>query len=206
MSRPTAHAQAFSAYLASLVPSERDPSRRGNRAALATLRRSLGKDPGEDAGPYRYVGRWLPRGNQSFRQDEWYYLVAGLFALHQISWADEEGAHAPYWRNFGASFARLTRDTENGRDSIERRFVALLNSHVDDLPHHLRQAVSLLKAKGVPVDWAWLLDDLLGWERRGGAVRREWAHAFWGDQGQSADTASEGAAVAVAPAEDPEED
>lgn len=190
MSGPTAHARAFAEYLAGLVPDERDPTRRGGRAALATFRRALGKGPDEDAGPYRFVGRWLPR--DAPWQDQWYYLVAGLFALHQETWIEAEERPASRRRNLGASLRWLVSQSESGGEGVEKRFVALLNAHSDDLPHHLRQVVGLLKAKDVPIDWAWLLDDLLNWERRGGEVRRQWARAFWGDQDQPADNASNG--------------
>src|SRR2546426_9537486 len=136
----------FVAYLTRLVEDE-------DRAALAALRRSLGKAPGEAAEAHRYV---LPfTGNATQRDEDTYYLVGALFALHQINWPPNEESNGP--TNFGASFAWLKREVES--DSIEKRFVALLNCHQEDLPDHLRHAVSLLRSKEIPIDWARLLRD-----------------------------------------------
>ena len=71
---------------------------------------------------------------------------------HQSTWP----ATPATWQqtNLGASFARLAQATES--ESIEKRFVALLNCRRDDLHAHLRHAVGLLKSKDIPVDWAQL--------------------------------------------------
>jgi CRISPR system Cascade subunit CasB len=67
-----------------------------------------------------------------------------------------------------------------GSASVERRFTALLDCHADELPGHLRHAVSLLKSKGVPVDWRVLLADVQWWGHGDRFVQREWAREFWG--------------------------
>src|SRR5919198_1193739 len=105
-----------------------------DRAALAALRRSLGKSPGEAAEAHRYV---LPF-NPATWEESAYYLVGGLFALHPQSWRRDEGDRGP--TNLGASFARLGSQVDS--KSIEKRFVALLNCHEDDLAEHLRHAIS----------------------------------------------------------------
>ena len=66
------------------------------------------------------------------------------------------------------------------RELAEKRFVALLNCHQEDLPDHLRHAVSLLRSKEIPIDWARLLRDLRWWHREDKRVQRDWARAFWG--------------------------
>lgn len=78
---------------------------------------------------------------------------------------------------------------EGGEPGVERRFVALLNCHRDDLPAHLRHAVGLLKSKEIPVDWAELLHDILRWDSESRSVQRAWARAFWGRAGRSDDDA-----------------
>jgi CRISPR system Cascade subunit CasB len=90
------------------------------------------------------------------------------------------------WRtNFGASFKQLGSDDSS---SVERRFVALLNSHRDDLPNRLRHAVSLLRAPGVPVDWAQLLRDIQSWDHPDRFVQVQWARSFWAPPRQDAET------------------
>ena len=112
----------------------------------------------------------------NYKQADCYYLVASLFALHQISWQGDE--KFDYKRNLGASFAKLQASSD-GNESTEKRFVALLNSHQEDLANHLRHAVSLLKSKEIGIDWLQLLKDLQRWDNDDRRVQRDWAKAFW---------------------------
>ena len=145
-----------------------------DRGALAALRRGLGKPPGTAMEMHRYVVPFLPRGRPW--EEDVYYLVAALFAY----WHQGEttvAAHPP--ENLGASLSRLRSDSSA---SIEMRFTALLKSHRDDLPSHLRQGVGLLKAKEVPVHWRNLCRDLRHWDHEDGWVQRSWAKSFWAPQ------------------------
>lgn len=176
MSPPTAHEQAFVSYLERL----RDDERHG-RAAMASLRRGLGKEPGEAAEAHRFVVPWLaPEASQ--REAGRYYLLASLFAWHQGSWHPAPGSRAP--TNLGASHARMARSEEG--DSVERRFTSLLNCHEEDLPKQLRQAVGLLKSKEIAIDWSQLLNDLRNWGRETRQVQLAWARAFWGHEAEPA--------------------
>lgn len=143
-----------------------------NRGALATLRRGLGYPPGTAPEMYSYVVPWVPQYRSA---EDAAFLVAALFALHP-----QPGGQG----TLGAAFARITESN----DSIEQRFVALLNCHRDDLPHHLRQAVSLLRSKDVPVDWKRLLLDVLGWDHDDRYVQRNWARDFWRTSSMHEDT------------------
>lgn len=164
-----------------------------NRAALARLRRTLGKSPNEAVEAFRYVASWVERAlngewmqTKSDESREWsehcFYLVAALFAFYQTgearaSWHHEEALLPnPDRRNFGASFLALEKaqagdapQTEGaGKErakNLERRFTSLLVSQRADLPQRLRHAVSLLKSENVPIDWVQLLTDLQAWRR-----------------------------------------
>jgi CRISPR system Cascade subunit CasB len=157
-------AAPFVGYLEGLTK----PENRNGRAALAALRRGLGRRPGETPEMYRYLVPWtahLQREGEEAR-----YLVASLFASHPLSWHGEGAG------NFGASMARVASDDG---ESTERRFVALLSSHRDDLPEHLRHAVSLCASKEVPVSWGRLLRDLPRWDDAQRQVQLGWAREFW---------------------------
>jgi len=149
---------------------------RDDRAALAALRRGLGQPPGSVADMYRYVVPWLP--DDAPWLEHAYYLVAALFAYHPDS--------SPA-RNMGDHFAR-TRDPQGDDTAIERRFTALLAAHPDDLDVYLRQAVSFLKSKEIPINWHQLLPDLLAWDHPERYVQKAWAHAFWGRTAQETET------------------
>jgi CRISPR system Cascade subunit CasB len=153
---------------------------RGNRGALAALRRGLGQPPGTVAAMYPYVVPWLSPEARPW-QESAYYLVASLFSLHS-----EPGGVG----NLGASF-RLAAAKEPGAlteedriSPIERRFTALLAAHPDDLPDRLRQAIGYLASKEVPVEWRQLFRDLPRWGDPSRRVQRDWARAYWGRERQ----------------------
>ncbi len=149
------------------------------RGALASLRRGLGQPPGTVADMYRYVEPFLGEQSSGARfKESAFYLVAALFALHPKS--TDEG-------NMGTHMAK-TR-TDSGADALERRFTALLAAHPNDLPEYLRQSISFLKSKDVPVNWNQLLWDLQNWDKRDDpkfSVQKHWARSFWGGR-QSAE-------------------
>jgi CRISPR type I-E-associated protein CasB/Cse2 len=161
----------FVEYLEDLV-NKRD------RAALAMLRRGLGRPPGTAVEMYRCMGPFVSEGVEQWHEAS-YFLVASLFAHwhHRSSTLGEEPP-----RNMGASFAQLRAGAES--DSVEKRFIALLKSHRDDLPVHLRQAIGLLRSHDVPVNWRQLLRDLDAWNHEDRRVQRNWARAFWGTRKQ----------------------
>jgi CRISPR system Cascade subunit CasB len=135
-----------------------------DRATLAELRRCLGHDLGRAL--YR-VG-WLFNGVQGEAAVNDAILVAALFASHQ---ANRAGV------SLGAAFRELKELT--GSDSVEKRFVTLLDSEKADLPARLRQAISLLNAKEIPLDWEQLLSNLRQWDSESRWIQRMWARDFW---------------------------
>ena len=159
--------EAFIGYLERLHERE-------DRAALAALRRGLGKEPGEDMEALKHVLRFNPPE----RDEHWYCLVGALYALHPATWMTESGER-PFAANFGASLSRLWFARETGRESLEQRFVALLSADQSELPDKLRHAVNQLRSETIPVNWLQLLRDLRFWDADGRRVQRRWARAFW---------------------------
>lgn len=141
--------------------------REKNRAAMAHLRRGLGKPAGTSTEMYPYIGKFLPK-EPNYRYENALYLVGSLFGLYSDA-NDMKG-------NFGDSMFQIK--DESG--SIEKRFVALLNANCEDLHQHLRQAVGLLKAKEKPVNWERLFKDITNWESDNRYVQLNWARGFWG--------------------------
>jgi CRISPR system Cascade subunit CasB len=166
---PTDHQTNFASYLEGLAERE-------DRAALAHLRRGLGKPPGTAPDMFPLIVPWthtMPDWNADV-----YYLVAALFGAHPTN--TEEGNFGDTCRIVHAS-RRTERGAgdEEGVDSLERRFVALLNAHPDDLQWHLRHAVDLAAGEEVPVNWAQLLYDLCYWTHPDRFVQRKWANSYW---------------------------
>jgi CRISPR type I-E-associated protein CasB/Cse2 len=161
------------------------------RAALARIRRTLGKDPDRAMRAYSYVVRWTQNLDEQFpqrafnktqhEQYEWqvgcYYQIAALFAYYhkRRSWHHAAELKKSE-RNFGGSLRRLDEESsKKGKaekrgdeversKSLEKRLTALLMSRRSDLPERLRHAVALLKAEEIPIDWVQLLEDLKWWD------------------------------------------
>lgn len=142
---------------------------REDRGALAALRRGLGQPPGSAVEMYRYVVPWLP-AEVSRRREAAYYLVAALFAYHPAAGGNGD---------LGTAFRRALGPDEDP-SAVERRFAALLAAHPEDVDFYLRQAISFLKARDVPVDWDQLFRDISAWSHPDGYVQKQWARSFWG--------------------------
>ncbi|NLX43893.1 MAG: type I-E CRISPR-associated protein Cse2/CasB [Chloroflexi bacterium] len=172
-----------------------DLANREDRGALAALRRGLGQPAGTVSAMYPWVVPWLPENCPPWTEAT-YYTVASLFALHPSSGRDA---------NLGVSLRRAGgSDSSAGGDagegsggamaSVERRLVALLAANSEDLPGLLRQAISLLRSKEIPVNWHQLFLDLQQWGAPSRRVQRTWAAGFWGRSAEQ-DPASEDSAV-----------
>jgi CRISPR system Cascade subunit CasB len=135
-----------------------------DRAMLAELRRGLGKKPGEAPGMFPYVARFVGERNEDVL-----YLIASLFALHPMS---------SQYGNMGNHLRTLA--TNLGDDNAtERRFVQLLQQNGDALDVPLRQHITLLKSKDIPVNWHQLMTDIIRWDNPNRYVQRNWANAYW---------------------------
>lgn len=134
-----------------------------DRGALSALRRSL--SPDAEAAAYPYVVPFL-RGEDRWKERA-YLLIAGLFALH------------PSQGGLTLGQAMYVVAKKSGSTSIELRFVALLNTHPDDLGEHLRHAVTLAQSHEVLLDWQSLLRGVLSWNMESRWVQRQWARDFW---------------------------
>lgn len=157
------HAERFIEHLLAL--------RDENRGALATLRHSLAFSPGAYPKAYPYVERFVgaDRHPGDARRLA-LYAVAGLFARHPQARA----------QSFAAAFGALLRKRES--PSIEQRFVALLGADADNIVDYLRQAISLLAADDIGLDYARLLDDMSVWMNPRAdhdRLRQHWARDFY---------------------------
>ena len=180
MTQPGAdHAGQFINRLLRLGEERAGPQIASHRASLAELRRGLGRTPGEAPGAYREVLAILDDTAASTRFEDVCFQVATLYALYPRNGGTPRSVEQGRRRNLGSSL-RLLGGRDERRQGAERRVLALLNCNADDLPDHLRHAVSLLRADDQPIDWRQLLTDLRGWSQQDRHVQRAWARAFWG--------------------------
>lgn len=149
-----------------------------DRKARAELRRSLAFEPATYPPAYPYVEPFVARDDER----RWFYLLAGLYALHgQGSLPPSgvaEGRSEGQGPTLGSAAAELY--VKRGRSpSIEQRFVVLLDADSEQLPHRLRQMVTLLRTEQVSLDWRQLLKDLLYWNHERRFVQQRWAKGFY---------------------------
>ncbi len=142
--------------------------KRQDRAALAHLRRGLGKPPKTAMEMFPYLGRFLSHDTKQ-NYENTVFIVAALFAYYP------DAKHTK--GNLGASLRELSEKS----DSIEKRFVALLNAETEDLPYYLRQIIGLLKSNDVAVNWERLFKDVQYWNSDQRFVQQKWAEQFWGN-------------------------
>ena len=157
---------------------------REDRGALAALRRSIQEPTGIAMSACPYVVPFLSAEPNPYVERA-YFLVGALFALHPDH---AQGV------SLGHAFRRINDGTAEGQkggdnESTRARFVALLDAHPDDIADHLRHAVSLARARAIPVDWVRTLKDLLNWGAPDRWVQRRLAADFWRSDSDDTQTA-----------------
>lgn len=143
------------------------------RKARAVLRRSLAFDPGVWPHAFPYVEPFLTGDEYQWKR-EMYYLAAGLWAAH---W--KEGRAGPVL-SIGKACALLDKEKRPPGQQVsgtERRFITMLDSDPDQLPHRLRQLLALLK--DYPIDFEKLLAGLLCWNDERKPAQNRWARDFY---------------------------
>lgn len=176
-----------SAILARISQSIGTPT---GRATLANLRNSIGKPYGGNPEMWSLVYENLPEeflgvtSRQTY-QERAIIAVLQLYALHQqglsesVNMSDEEGR----WHNIGHSLSQLRM---NEHASIDRRFNAMITSStLEEVLHHLRQLIKLLKSKtkattNAKVNYARLAQDLFSFQLGNHEeMRVRWAKAYY---------------------------
>jgi CRISPR system Cascade subunit CasB len=110
--------------------------------------------------------RVLPPDVPVFQHDI-YFLAANLYPMTEMGGAGDLGASL-----------RQTRKSKNSK-GLDRRMEILLDADGAQLPYRLRQAIHLLRANRVRVNWPQLLEDLLYWTHPNRFVQRRWAQSYF---------------------------
>lgn len=170
--------------LAGAMKSWSDPQQR-DRRKLAVLRRGLADPDGWDIQLATVVNPLLegvPPNRETI-----FYQVAALYGLHPVPWATGEQTGFRTDRAFTHALHRYAASKAPGgakalddvKKPLDRRVMALLNADSEDVFHHLRHVVRLLRGSDIPVHWAQLIIDLHQWEYNGRPVQRRWSRAWW---------------------------
>lgn len=160
------------------------------KAIFANIRNSINKDSLVNMDALAFVFQNIPEEflgfNKNLNDYEKSILTAvQMYALHQQAKIEsvlkldyEEGEKR---QNLGDALKTI-RDREDDTKAIDRRFNAMItSSNFEELSHHLRQMIKLLKAKSdAKVDYASLADDLYWFlknQREG--LKIKWSRSYY---------------------------
>lgn len=146
----------------------------------AILRRSLSFEPSYYVAAYPFVEPFLKNETNLWRRPA-FYLIAGLWAAHWRADRSDEP--------ISLGMAAATHQMTTKSTSTERRFITLLDSDIEQLPHRLRQMVALLKDYNL--DFENLLTGLLFWDSPRRCTQLEWARDFYRSIEIDKDTSTE---------------
>ena len=171
-----------------LRPIDEKRDKPSTRAMLANIRNSINKDSSVNIDALALVFRNIPEEflgyNKNLNDYEKAILTAvQMYALHQQAKVEsvlnldyKEGERR---QNIGDALSSLRSDDSK---AIDRRFNAMItSSNFEELSHHLRQMIKLLKAKSdAKVDYASLADDLYWFlknQREG--LKIKWSRSYY---------------------------
>lgn len=155
------------------------------RSTLAHLRRGAGCTPGEMPQLWGFFLDGLPEewmGDREPSRAEWaIYTALTLFALHQQGKDPETEWMSQPDATLGKAVAKLIGSSDEER-RVARRFHTLAtSSSMEELSHHMRGMVQLLRSKNIPLDYPALAEDLFWYQQpeHQAQVRLRWGQDFY---------------------------
>lgn len=158
------------------------------KALLANLRRGAGKAPGELPALWGelledFPEEWMNSRGAPSRAEWAAYIALTLFAVHQQG---NDPAASPM-HCAGCPLGRAVRrlvpaDDVDAETRILRRFEQMATAvEIQGVSQHLRGIVQLLRAGGIPLDYAALAHDLYQYQfpEAVAGVRLRWAQDFY---------------------------
>lgn len=153
-------------------------------AGLARLRRGAGKPVGSvhDILQYTLADEFVRpgAGDEPTIEETAAHISMALWAVHQQS---QRARMHQRGIGLGRAVRRLHPEEPGATPGpVVRRFQALGTADsLSELVHHTRGMVQLLRTKAIPLDYGLLADELVWWQRPGGAaaVRLRWGREFY---------------------------
>ena len=177
MSEERSVSKAVRSYVAGAIERLTQVSAAARRAALAKLRRGVGKTLDEAPETWEFVYQGLPDFGR--KAEDAVFVALTLLALHSQSQAElcnKQGI------SFGAAVAKLR--TPDSEKSLKRRFDAAVTSKSsEEFAQHVRGLIQLLRAskKDTSFDYPLFAEDLywLQWPDARRRVMRKWGRDFY---------------------------
>ncbi len=178
-----------------------DPNEGRVRAQLATLRRGIGRKPGDMPDLWGLLFADMPEEMMSRTAEptaaEWAaYTALTLYATHQQGTEiNRQNMHTGQDAGrLGKAVARLVKNADD-RERIARRFNAFATaSDMTEAAHHLRGLIQLLRAEEIPLNYIRLAGDLYRFQNPEYApdVRLSWGQDFYWRKPDETDDEQEG--------------
>lgn len=169
---------------------DNDRDKPSTKAIFANIRNSINKDSSVNMDTLAFVFQNIPEEflgyNKNLNDYEKAILTAvQMYALHQQAKVESvlklDYKEGEIRQNLGDSLNSMRKNNDEDK-AIDRRFNAMItSSNFEELSHHLRQMIKLLKAKSeAKVDYASLADDLYWFlknQREGLKIR--WSRSYY---------------------------
>jgi CRISPR system Cascade subunit CasB len=153
----------------------------------ADLKRGLSRKPGEHAASFPHVEPLLHRFSEEW-DFEWIrsmcYLAASLWGAYG-SLEEESGEMSLPNACKALRGKRRQGQKESDKikpDAVETRLIRLIDSDPGQLPHRLRQMISLLRNENI--DYPLLLWEIINWKLPDRKVQQKWARDFYSHSGK----------------------
>ena len=167
-----------------------NPESGETKAALANMRRGVGKTPGEIPALWGLLFDGFPENLMGFdgnpSEAEWaVYTALTLFSVHQQSKSLSDAFMSRENLKFGNAVRLLAHNTKPEDDEFERvrrKFnIVATSADIRELSHHLRGLIQLMRSEGIPLDYPKLAADLYEWQFPDGLlrVRLNWGQDFY---------------------------
>ena len=150
------------------------------REQMAALRGAVTREPGEVPATWALTQVRVPddAGDAPTWEEVAVHTAMTLYAVHQQSRTDPMFHPG---KGLGHASRELIGPPDQENPSARKRFNAMVTSTtITELRHRLRDLVSLLRAREITLDHAMLADDIVRFQRPGGAkdVRLAWARQY----------------------------
>lgn len=178
------------------------PNEATARAALANLRRGVGKHPGAVPEVWEYTLANVELPEQPYRRngepaepttEEWaIHGALTLFALHQQSKDIRTDCMNAENIGLGSAIRRLVKNNDD-RERVKRRFDRIITADsIEELLNHLRSMIQMLRADGIALDYAKLANDLRWFQHPDyrDRIRLQWGRDFYYIAANDADEAN----------------
>lgn len=163
------------------------------RAALARLRRGVGKDAGSVPEIWEYVYSGFPDTLKGDHAENAIHLALTLYAMHAQG-ASDEAAHSLDACSLGKAANNLKYKKPSSEAGIKRRFDSLATAKTPTaISAHSRGLIQLLRQNGVALDYVGFAADLYRLQTGHNSARRvlsEWGRDFHSSSNKNNDSSA----------------